>query len=97
MRISPFFELLLVAGLGSLTALAFDFAINGAASGAMKAASLFAVTGFGATAAAAFGALLVAASGPASVFYFRPLTRRGAFTLAVGAAAVVSILTPAFS
>lgn len=96
MRIPPYSELLLVAALGSAAAAGVDVVINGAAAGIMKAAGALAAGGLAPGAALVLGAGLLAASGPASVFYFRPLTRRGAFSLAICATAVVSMLVPRF-
>jgi hypothetical protein len=97
MRISPFAEIFAVAALGAAGALGLDLLINGAGAGAMKAASLLSAAGLARPAALFCGALAVGAPGPLSVFYFRPLTKRGAFTLAFGIVAIMAMLTPALS
>ncbi len=86
MRLSPRLELRLAAFAGAALELAVDFAINGEASALLKAGAL--------AGSSAFGGLLLAGAGLLTAMRFRPLTRRAAAVLAVGASAVFGMLLP---
>lgn len=94
MKISPSLQLFVVASLGALGAAAIDLLINGNSSGVLKLSEIVARQGIGAGPAAALSWTVFFSLGAASCAYFRPLTRRSAFTLALGMTAVFSILTP---
>lgn len=94
MRIQPVFQLVAVAAVGALCAASADVLVNDASSGVLKGARIVMGTGLASGWAEPMAWALFVALGPASTAYFRPLTRRSAFALAFGLAAVLSILIP---
>ena len=94
MRISPGFQLVAVAAAGSIGAAAIDVLINSHASGVHKIAGIVIPSGLAANLALALSWAFFLALGPGACAYFRPLTRRSAFAVAFGMAAVFSILAP---
>ena len=94
MKISPSIQLFFVASLGAIATAAVDLLINGSSSGVLKLSEIVARQGIGGGAAAALSWTVFFSLGAASCAYFRPLTRRSAFALALGMTAVFSILTP---
>lgn len=94
MKISPSFQLLIAATAGAAGAAAADAIINGSSSGALKLAGLAIEAGLGRGWSVAAAWAIFAGLGPASAAYFRPLTRRSAFALGFGLAAVLSIIIP---
>lgn len=97
MRAAPVTEIHLFSLAGALLCVIVDYAVNGPQSGAMKAARLLAALGAGEIDALAFGAAGLVGAGALSGRLFRPLTRRGAFTLATGLAATIALVLPPIS
>lgn len=94
MRAAPNAEIVLFSLLGAALCVGGDFAVNGPQAGVMKGAALLASAGATPLAAFVISSAGLLGAGAASGQLFRPLTRRGAATLAAGLVAIIALVLP---
>ncbi len=98
-RIKPFQELFLLAGIGGALAAAIDFSVSGKGSLIATVASLGGSAFSLVSASPPLITILLAGVaaglfGAASILYFRPLSGKGAFTCGFGAVGALAIFFP---